>query len=147
MDHQALILARNTPPIFEVFRPIKSLDAAHYALMSKLCSRFWDGTKSLEVAKMIHAEDLTVFEVEGGLVLLQPIDHPIGRELYLYGIVGEGILKQGEAIVRDMKLLAKWWNCSMLGAEGLAEGWLKAAVNLGFRPVSTRYLMELDDGR
>lgn len=111
-------------------------------LLEELVGVLWDGTSAEDIVLDILLGNLAAWRVDGGLVLTMVCVHPRGRELFVYGIVGSGILAQGREIVRRLREIAAESGCSMIGAQGVPRGWLRAATRLGFAPVSTRYLME-----
>lgn len=116
-------------------------------LLDELVAAMWDGTTREQIEAMLLSGELEAFSTGTCLVLIQTQDWPVGRELLIYGMAGKGILKQAKAVVTDLRALAAYKACRMIGANGIPHGWSRIGPLLGFRPVSTHYVMELDDGR
>jgi hypothetical protein len=128
------------PPTLEILRQTKLLN---FELLTVLREKMWDPpSESWHVQQVING-GLDAYVTDKGLVLLETVEWGRGRELRVYGIAGQDILKNGEAIVRDLKRIAEHKGCTMIGGEGIPRGWLKAAPRLGFKPVSTHFVMEL----
>ena len=134
------------PPKFEI---LERTDNPETELLERLIASMWDKPDLIELMEQIDRGPLEAYKTPNGLILLETVDWSRGRELSLYGMVGRDILRTGtaEAIVRDLKKLAAYYGCSMIGGVGIPQGWKRAAPKLGFQPVSTHYVMELDDGR
>jgi hypothetical protein len=116
-------------------------------LLDRLLGAMWDGTTHEDIRQDLASGELEAYTTGEALVLIQTMDWPAGRELLIYGTAGRGILKQVDAIVADLKVLAKHKGCSMIGAMGNPIGWSRIGPRLGFKPVATHYVMELEDGR
>lgn len=118
--------------------------------LERLEKLFWNGEDLTDLLLMVASDGLAVWVPASAprcLVLTQIVNHRRGRELYLYGIVGAGILEVAEEVIADLKVLAEANGCSMIGAQGLVPGWDRITKKLGFRVVATHYLMELSDGQ
>jgi len=113
-------------------------------LLQKLLYVMFDPPSFTQLYDFCAKGVLECYKVGDGLILIETANWRKGRELSIYGMVGRGILRQGKAIVEDLKLLAKYKGCNMIGGEGIPKGWQRAAPSLGFEPVSTHYMMELD---
>jgi len=112
-------------------------------LVTKLLAAMWDAPEREWVEMAVRRGMLEAYNVPQGLILIETMDWSRGRELSIYGMVGRGILVNAKAIIEDFKRLAAYKGCNMIGGVGIPEGWKKAAPRLGFRPVSTHYVMEL----
>lgn len=111
-------------------------------LLLKLNRVMWDAPGAERMIELINRSRLEAYSTGEGLILIETVDWMRGRELSLYGIVGRGILKRGEAIMEDLKAIAHHKCCSMIGGTGIPAGWKRYAPRLGFEPVSTHYVME-----
>lgn len=115
--------------------------------LEKLLSSMWGAWELGELQMMIARRELWAYESPTGVVLLDVVKWKRGNELRIIGIAGTDVLSHGVEIVDDLKMLAAYFNCSMIGGEGVPKGWLRAAPALGFKPISTHFLMELNDGQ
>jgi len=113
-------------------------------LLQKLLFVMFDPPSFTQLYDFVAKGVLEAYSTGDGLILIETANWRRGRELSIYGMVGRGILRNGKAIVEDLKALAKYKGCNMIGGEGVPKGWQRAAPKLGFEPVSTHYLMELD---
>lgn len=136
------------PPELEILYRFH-LFSVNDPLVDRLLDSMWDAPSKEELANLIERGLLQPYGCPQGLVLLETVDWSRGRELAIYGMVGRGMLlpKNAEAIIRDLKRIAAHLGCSMIGGVGVPLGWKRAAVKLGFLPVSTHFVMELTDGR
>lgn len=134
------------PPAFKVLTRVH-LPEVDLAVLDRLVGAMWDGTTREDIECQINCGTLEAYKAADALVLIETVDWPVGRELLIYGMAGSGILKQKDGVVHDLRALAAFKGCRMIGAHGIPEGWSKIGPALGFRPVSTHYVMELDDGR
>lgn len=117
-------------------------------LVAELISVLWDKPVQEElIATCWPGGPTEAYKVPSGLVLIQSVEWESKHELLIYGMVGSGILFKAEEIISDLKAMALYRGCDCLGGIGVPEGWLKVAPRLGFQPVSTHYVMELNDGR
>jgi hypothetical protein len=129
------------PPALEYLQPAKGV--VDLRLVEKLRASMWDPPSLQWHVDQIVSKGLDAYVTPKGLVLLETVEWTRGRELRVYGIAGRDILKNGEAVVRDLRRIARYKACTMIGGEGIPKGWLRAAPALGFEPVSTHYVMEL----
>lgn len=113
-------------------------------LLMRLHRAMWDSPGVERMLELVARSRLEAYSTGEGLVLLETVDWARGRELSLYGIVGRDILIRGEAIVKDLKAIAFHKCCTMIGGQGVPEGWKRYAPGLGFEAVSTHYVMEID---
>lgn len=126
--------------------PVLSIEPWMIEPLERLVRRFWDGTTVVDLVLQINTGDILAWVpvyAPKTLVLTQIIDHPRGRELYLYGLAGAGIIKVADQFVADLQMLARVNGCFMIGASAIVPGWDKIAKRLGFKPVATQYMMEL----
>lgn len=117
------------------------------AHVDELVAAMWDGTTRRDIQELLVVGALEGFTSGECLVLIETQDWPAGRELLIYGMAGRGILTQADDVVHDLKALARYKACKWIGAHGIPLGWSRIGPRLGFAPVSTHYMMELDDGR
>lgn len=129
----------------KALKEVLLLQPEHKDLIRGLLHKLWDGTRLADVLRKIGEGDLYLFATVDNscLVLTEVIVHPKGKELFIYGITGRGILKNKHEVVEDFKELAKRLDCKWVGAEALRDGWTWLAKGLGFEAVSTRYLKEI----
>jgi hypothetical protein len=140
-------IKKQAPPL-KILRPVRFFTEQHQRWLRELVKVQWDGTKLHHIVQLAYAGAVTTFEAPGlGLILIQPVDHPQGRELFLYGIAGRGMMEQDELILDDLRTIAKVLECNMIGGEGIPKGWMRYGPTKGFKPVAVRYVMELNDGR
>lgn len=108
--------------------------------LEPLVKKMWDGTTALD---LLHDPLTSFYSTGSGLMLLQTISHPAGKELFVLGLVGRDILSQGEAIMDDLRLIAKATGCRWIGGEALGTSLARA-----YRPllpqVGARFLTEVD---
>lgn len=99
-----------------------------------LTDKLWDGTKPQD---LISDASISWYETGAGLVLLQTVEHPSGRELFVRGIVGRDILTRGEEIMADLREIAAARGCRWIGGEAispaLARAYRKLLPEVGFR--------------
>lgn len=118
--------------------------------IKRLLEVMWDAPKIGQFMTWIQNGDLKVYETpNASLIIIELVDWSKGRELSIYGMVGRDIIdpRFADEIVNDLKKLAFYFGCSMIGGVGVPTAWRRAAPRLGFKPVSTHYVMELNDGR
>lgn len=135
------------PPKLEFLQRQGWLDESHRELLEELAAVMWNGVTAKDMCQLVYSRALEAYSTPKGLILIDTMLHPSGRELFIYGMVGEDILKEAAKIITDLKKIAAYKSCNKIGGEGVPRGWLRAAPRLGFLPVSTHYVMELDDGR
>lgn len=140
-------LVQFIPPKLSFLRREAWLDESHRGLLKELEAVLWNGVTAEHMMQLVYARTLEAYSTPSGLILIDTMLHPSGRELFIYGMVGEDILKEATKIICDLKKIAAYKCCNKIGGEGVPKGWLRAAPRLGFLPVSTHYVMELDDGR
>lgn len=104
----------------------------------------WDRPAVDWLMMRVNRGVLEAYDVAEGLILLETVNWAGLRELSIYGMVGRGILPRWHTVLRDLKLLAEYKSCQLLGGNGLPKGWQRAAPRMGFKPVSTHYVMELE---
>lgn len=118
------------------------------AQLENLCSKLWDGTTIEDIEIEIIAERLACYQTKDGnaLVLTEVLTHNNGKELFVFGIVGSGIIRQRHEIFADLELVAKSLSCCWIGAQAIRSGSNWLGESLGFAPVSTRYVKEIGHG-
>lgn len=127
-----------------------AVQPAHIANLKRLEANAWDGTTAVELAFSIAKGNTFLWEVAdtGGSIILTSVGNRGNvRELYLDGLAGDGIIAASPAIVRDLRLIRDEYQCTRIAVTAPRDGWGKFAEELGFKPVSTNYFMEMDDGR
>ena len=90
------------------------------------------------------ANRLQIWRCADGLVVTQLLTNPNGKELFVYGIVGRGIIGRLEDAANDLKQIAKSFGCNKIGGNVLRKGLEKLYLALGARPVYTYYAMEVE---
>lgn len=133
---------RFLPPALEILFPLQKL-SPESKLLKKLCAAMWEDTSPAEICSRVQVGTLAAYATGSALVLLETVEWSKGRELHVYGMAGRDILKNAASIISDLKLIAEYKGCSMIGGTGVPAAWRRAAPNIGFKPVSTHYVMEL----
>lgn len=122
----------------EIMRPIT--DRGPWRdLVGKLCSALWDGTTPEEV---LTDGRLWFFSAGNALIIIEIVNRAAGRELFVFGIVGEGIFRNADSIVADLRALRSALECRWIGGHVIRPGLARLYDRLGAREVSRYYLME-----
>jgi len=124
---------------------VVKIETWHKLAIQRLLSKLWDQTPYITVLSRILNRELVLWETKAklGLVITEVLVHPRGKELFVFGITGAGILPKRDAILEDIMEMAAENNCKFLGASAIREGSNWLGKTLGFTPVATRYIKEL----
>lgn len=114
------------------------------AKLERLCKEVNDGSDVAWVLLEHAANRLQIWRCADGLVVTQLLTETNGRELFVYGIVGRGIIGRLESAANDLKQIAKSFGCNKIGGNVLRPGLAKLYEALGARPIFTYYAMEIE---
>jgi len=139
-------------PELAVLRYINPADFGprHLELLQRLEANSWDGTTAARIAYRIAMQEVWMWEVgedNAPIVLTSIQDTEQGRVLFLDGAAGVGIVKNAEAIVSDLHLIAGFYGASRIRALSEREGFKSLPDLFNFQPVATVWELEVDDGR
>lgn len=112
-------------------------------LLRKLIAAMWDKAELEWIERMVLRGALEAYTTPSGLVLIEWAEWSRGRELFIFGMVGRDILRRSKEVLVDLKAIADYKGCSMIGGHGLPKAWARWCPRHGFNPVSTHYVMEL----
>jgi hypothetical protein len=112
-------------------------------LLLKLINAMWDKPALEWIERMVLRGALEAYVTPNGLILIETAEWERGRELFIYGMSGRDILRRSEEVIRDLKAIADYKSCKMIGGHGLPKAWARWCPKHGFNPISTHYVMEL----
>lgn len=84
-----------------------------------------------------------VGEPASGLVLLQIVESEGQKTLVLFGLSGENVVTQCQAIGRDLRKIALEYNCTNIETMTTDPRWKAVADRLGFSVAYTTYSLEV----
>ena len=113
-------------------------------LLIKLCRQLNDDTTPEWILLEHAANRAQIWRCMDGLVVTQLHTNPDGRELFVLGIVGHGIIGALEDAASDLKEVGKSFECSAIGGHVSRPGLKKLYDALGAEPVYTYYKMEIE---
>ena len=116
-------------------------------LLDRLIAAMWDKPEREWIFKMVREGKLEAYSTGNALVLIETAEWERGKELFIFGMVGRDILKRSKEVVEDLKKIAEYKGCSMIGGQGVPRAWARWCPANGFKPVMTHYVMELEDGK
>lgn len=133
-------------PTFETLHFVEHCEKKHVALVDKIISGMFDGTTLLSMAEARSAGRVMFFEVgDADALIITSFNSMQGeRELFIVGVAGTGILNAADAVVRDLKELARSFECRHVSGLGTREGWVDFALEHGFRKLATYYSLDLE---
>lgn len=80
-----------------------------------------------------------------GIVLIQILEHPGGKELYIWGLAGKGIFEKTAEIYDDLRFIAKVHDCEWIGATTARRGVGRVYERLlEAKPFALLYKKEID---
>lgn len=117
----------------------------HIPLLEKLEKSFWDGGNLLKRLRAIQTGDLWLWEVRGerALVLTEINEHEGLHELYIYGIVGSGMIRHAAEIRDDLRTIAREYGCSVIGGNVMHRGLERLYQSWGSERRSAYYTLEV----
>lgn len=120
----------------------KTLDAADIVLLEKLARQ--PNSMSLEqllLERSLHRA--CVWKMPKALVVTQTLENGDGRELFVYGIVGRGMLRVLDDLAEDVRQIALAAKCDSIGGNVTRRGLEVLYERLGATPLYTYYRMEI----
>lgn len=114
------------------------------ALLMKLARDDPDGVDATYYILEQQANRLQIWRCADGLVLTQLLPGVVGKELFVRGIVGRGILRVLKEAAADLKKIGRSFGCVSVGGNAGRAGLKKLYDELGASPVYTYYKMEID---
>ena len=102
----------------------------------------------VDLVRMIAARELFLFRFQEkcqGLILVEIRKHPGGSELYIFALVGKGLLKNSKEIHQEIMNMAKAANCRWVGGIAIRKG-LQVLYEkvLHARPLGVAFLQEIE---
>jgi len=113
-------------------------------LLIKLARDDPDGNDATYYILEHQANRLQIWRCADGLVLTQLHTNANGKELFVRGIVGRGILRVLSEAASDLKAIGRSFGCVSIGGNAMRPGLKKLYDALGASPVYTYYVMEID---
>jgi hypothetical protein len=113
---------------------------SHHSNVVRLVLTMEDGTTEEDV----YRKGLIWLETpQGALVLLTRVEEKSGNELFVYGLAGKGIIKDGREIMSDLKEIARALDCSKIGGNSVRPAMERVYRRLGMRPAYTYFNLEV----
>lgn len=135
-----------TRPELEVLRFVDRPGPEHIALVKKLCGAYWYHQSLDEYGKEWAEGALWIWTLgdNSAVVLTRTVKRGEHEYLWIEGIVGAGMIAKRDAIARDLKIIAKEYNCKGILGNALRPGLERLYYEMGARRVSVQVLMEVD---
>lgn len=145
MDFEAMI--PNFPKL-EVLRPlsVSSITAEHLAHLPSIAEANWNGLSAEDIVDEIRDGRVQMWEAGESVVLTRLERGPAEAALILDGLSDPDILWRGEAVVRDLQLVARYHGVQRIETSAADPRWGAMATRHGFKAVSTNYSKEVDYG-
>lgn len=117
------------------------------AWLAKVCGVSYTGVTPEGLLPELVAGTLAMWRVNGGaagVVLTQILQHPGGRELYMWGMAGKGIIENIETIYDGLKAYGASQGCRWVGGRALRPGLTRVYEKLlGVRPFAAHFVKEI----
>lgn len=128
----------------QVLSWLNSVGPEEADLLVRLCRDDPDGNDATFYILEHAANRLQIWRCADGLVLTQLLTNAKGKELFVRGIVGRGILRVLAELADDLKIIGKSFGCSYIGGNNMRPALAKLYDKLGALPVYTYYELEID---
>lgn len=113
-----------TRPPLKVLRFLTQVTPDHIVMLRRL-EREVPECYSVDMMLMNVLQNRSwLWEVEGkkGLVITEIHGDDPDKELYIYGIVGSGMIRLGKEIASDLTVIARSYNCKEIGGRVMRPG-------------------------
>ncbi|WCD44096.1 hypothetical protein Kuura_018 [Caulobacter phage Kuura] len=125
-----------------------AITAKHFEGVKKIVEHSVDPITLREAAVALREGLVALWEVKGtddpAIVCTRVIRPDNANVLWLDGLAGNGIISNAKAIMRDLLLIAREYECSRVGTATRREAWAAMSDKFGFTQVSATYSMEVD---
>lgn len=131
-----------------ILKPVywNTIQRWHLAELVKLEKAAWDGTRAEDWLTDFHQGLSQMWEVDGegarGLLLTR-VEVATKRELVVDGLAGSGMIRVKELVFKDLKAIARQYNCQVLGGHAIPKGLRRLYQSMGLRDVSVHYVTEV----
>lgn len=132
-----------SPPPLEVLQFVRELSAKQTDILIHLCKVEPECGTLESIIDAWFGGRMAIWSTGEGLVLTQINTLAKGRELFVFGIAGRGMIRVAQEIKRDLQVIARTFECDSIGGDVRRPGLKKLYDAFGAEQVSVYYRLEI----